>query len=128
MIKWDGVVQWLVSDVLKQDQFNFLFETIQVIYNSPARDKLLAMDKNVLDNVISKLLAYRSVMVIRNIQLKQAEEKAKLREKMEREGKGFHLENNTNMRYKTEFEKQCLQLDEKVANDPTGTELTEVQI
>ena len=32
---------------------------------------------------------------------------------MEREGKGFTLEGNTNPRYMTEFQKVCKEMDEK---------------
>ena len=67
MVKHDGVVQWLMADELKQDQFQFMYDTVKVLYDSAVRDKLLANDANTLDAVIPKLLAYRSVMVIRDI-------------------------------------------------------------
>lgn len=119
MVKQDGIVQWLMQDQLKQDQFKFMYETCKVLYDSAVRDKLLANDNTTLDSVIPKLLAYRSVMVIRDIQIKQAAEKKKLREKMEREGKGFSLEGNTNPRYMTELELEIIKIDKRQEEDPS---------
>jgi len=42
LVKKDLLVQWLVGDELKQDQFKFIFDTVNVIYESPLRDKFLA--------------------------------------------------------------------------------------
>lgn len=72
MVHQDNIVQWLLQDQLKQDQFNFIYDTGKIIYDSACRDKLLANDTTVIDSVLPRLLAYRSIMVIRNIQLKQA--------------------------------------------------------
>lgn len=47
-----------------------MYETVKVLYDSAVRDKLLANDPTTIESVIPKLLAYRSVMVIRNIQIK----------------------------------------------------------
>lgn len=96
-----------------------MYETCKVLYDSAVRDRLLANEPVVLESVIPKLLAYRSVMLIRNIQLKQAAERKKLREKMEREGKGFSLEGNTNPRYMTELEQKCAALDKRQEDDPS---------
>ena len=65
---------------------------------------MLANDATVLDSVLPRLLAYRSVMAIRNIQLKQASEVKKLTEKMLREGAGHTLEGNKDPRYMTEYQ------------------------
>ena len=82
----DLIVQWLVGDELKQDQFKFFYDTVKIVYESALRDKLLANDANVIENVIPKLIAYRSIMVIREIQLTKAKEIKKAKEKAEREG------------------------------------------
>ena len=71
-----------------------------------------------MDSVLPTLLAFRSVMVIRNIQLKKAEEKKKLRDKMRRENMGNFLEGNTDPRYMTEFEVECIRIDEKNKENP----------
>lgn len=41
-----------MGDQLKQDQFNFLYEVIKVIYDSALRDKLIAGDKELINEVI----------------------------------------------------------------------------
>ena len=94
-----------------------MYETCKVLYDSAVRDKLLANDVTVLDSVIPKLLAYRSVMIIRDIQLKQAAERKKLKDKMEREGKGFTLEGNTNPKYMTQLEIQWAAIDKRQEED-----------
>lgn len=86
MVHKDLIVQWLVGDELKQDQFKFFYDTVKIVYESALRDKLLAQDANVLENVIPKLIAYRAIMVIREIQLTKAKEQKKAKEKAEREG------------------------------------------
>ena len=113
MVKQDNIVQWLMHDELKQDQFKFLFKVTSVLFESAVRDKLLANDANTLDWVLPKLLAFKSLMVIRDIQLRKAEEHRKLREKFEREGKGFYLDGNEDTRYMTEYEVRCLEIDKK---------------
>lgn len=86
MVKQDNQVQWLVGDELKQDQFKFLYDTIKIIYDSALREKYISDDENVRDLVIPMLVAYRSIMFMRNIQLRKADEAKKAREKEEREG------------------------------------------
>lgn len=85
MVKHDNLVQWLVGDELKQDQFNFLYETLQVLYKSAVREKLVGMDETIQDVVIPQLVAYRSLMFLRNIQLKKASETKRMQEKEDRE-------------------------------------------
>lgn len=74
MVKSDGIAQWLMGDHLKQDQFKFFYNTMKIIYDSALKEKLVATDKGVLENVLPKLLAFKSLMVIRNIQLRKADE------------------------------------------------------
>jgi hypothetical protein len=50
--------------------------------------------------------------------LKKANEQKKLREKLEREGKGFSLENNTDERFMTEHQIFCKNLDLKQETEP----------
>ena len=86
MVKQDGTAQWLVGDELKQDQFRFFYDTSKIIYDSAVQNKLLAADQTVLESIIPKLVAFRSVMNIRNIQLRKAVEFKKLKEKAELNG------------------------------------------
>lgn len=41
MVHNDVICQWLMGDKLKRDQFQFIYDTIEVIYNSPCREALL---------------------------------------------------------------------------------------
>ena len=88
MVHKDLIVQWLVGDELKQDQFKFFYDTTKIVYESALQNKLFEAEanNNVLENVIPKLIAYRSIMVIREIQLTKAKEIKKAKEKAEREG------------------------------------------
>lgn len=84
MVKKDYLAQWLVGDHLKQDQFKFFYETTKIVYDSALRDKLLQNNDIVVKQVLPQLVAYKSILVIRNIQLKKAAEAKKEREKQER--------------------------------------------
>ena len=86
MVKKDVITQWLVGDELKQDQFNFIYEVIKISYDSAVRDKLLAMDKDLVEDILPKLVAFRSVMAIRDIQLTKAREAMHEKEKAELAG------------------------------------------
>ena len=52
MVKKDGQAQWLVGDELKQDQFRFFYDTTKIIYDSVLREKLVALDKIVVETVL----------------------------------------------------------------------------
>jgi hypothetical protein len=56
------------------------------VYESALRDKLIKGDKEVINEVIPQLVAFKSVMGIRNIQLRKAREAFHEKEKAEREG------------------------------------------
>jgi hypothetical protein len=86
MVKQDGTSQWLVGDELKQDQFRFFYDTSKIIYDSALQGKLLSADQTVLESILPKLVAFRSVMSIRNIQLRKAAEFRKIKEKAEMNG------------------------------------------
>ena len=86
MVKQDGTAQWLVGDELKQDQFRFFYDTTKIIYDSALQEKLLKADQSVLERILPKLVAFRSVMSIRNIQLRKAAEFRKIKDKAEIQG------------------------------------------
>ena len=86
MLKMDKKAQLLVGDELKQDQFAFFFDTCNVIYESALQSKLVNDDEMVCDEVIPKLIAYKAVMRIRDIQLRKHAEAVKAQEKAERTG------------------------------------------
>jgi hypothetical protein len=78
MVKKDNIVQVLVGDELKQDQFRFFYDTVKIIYDSALQEKLVGMkklkEKDIEETVIPELIAYHSIMRIRNIQMKKAAE------------------------------------------------------
>jgi hypothetical protein len=86
MVKKDNIAQWLVGDELKQDQFKFMYESMKVIYDSAVKEKLLKSDETVLTYILNKIVAFRAIMVIRNIQLRKANEFKKIKEKAEVNG------------------------------------------
>lgn len=76
-----------MGDSLKQDQFKFFYNTMKVIYDSALKDKLVATDNNVLETVLPELVAFKSLMIIRDIQLRKAMEAKKAAEKAAATGK-----------------------------------------
>ena len=89
MVKKDYIAQWLMGDQLKQDQFKFMYETVKIVFDSALKGRLLEHKDEVIRNVIPMLCAYKSIMVIRNIQLRKYAEQKHLKEKAEREGKVY---------------------------------------
>jgi len=117
MVKKDYLAQWLVGDHLKQDQFKFIFDTTKIIYDSALRDKLLGNNEIVVGSVLPKLIAYKSILSIRNIQLRKTEEARKQREKDLREGKPVVIEAKDPKKM-TQEEFIALQLEQQ--NNPTA--------
>lgn len=93
MVKKDNIAQLLMGDELKQDQLKFMYDTMKIIYDSALQKKLVDMKKDkekgkvFEDTLIPELIAYHSIMRIRNIQLRKYNEAKKAREKAERDGK-----------------------------------------
>lgn len=81
MVKTDQKCQWLVGDPLKQDQFNFFYECCKIVYDSAVKEQFLAEDKVVMESVVPKIIAFKSLMAMREIQFKKADELAKVKEK-----------------------------------------------
>ena len=46
MVAQDNIVQWLAGDALKRDQFKFMYDMLEIIYQSPLRDLFLDEKKN----------------------------------------------------------------------------------
>ena len=64
LVRKDLLAQWLVGDTLKQDQFRFYYECVKIIYDSAVKEKLLAEDKTVMESVVPKLVAFKSLMAM----------------------------------------------------------------
>lgn len=92
MLQADRKAQLLVGNSLKQDQFKFFYDTCNCIYNSVLRVKLCNSDEKVCKDVIPLLVAFKSLMHIRDIQLAKASDALKAKEKAERTGKPPGLE------------------------------------
>ena len=86
MLKRDKIAQLLLGNPLKQDQFKFLYETTKIIYDSALKNSLINFEQNMaqMDDVISQLVAFKSLLHIRNITIKKAEDAAKELEKKSR--------------------------------------------
>jgi hypothetical protein len=70
MLKMDQKAQLLMGDCLRQDQFKFFYDTCKFIYDSALRGRMLDeknADNKVLEEVVPKLIAYKAIMIIRDI-------------------------------------------------------------
>jgi hypothetical protein len=67
MVQRDNTAQWLVGDLLKQDQLKFIYKIIKIVYESALKDSLLLDDPKVLDIVIPQLVAYHAILNMRSI-------------------------------------------------------------
>lgn len=79
MVESDKVVQWLMGDKLKQDQFRFLYEVCKVIFDTCLKDVMIDDKSNqlVLEQVIPPLCSFMTMKNILRIQKDQAaDEKA----------------------------------------------------
>jgi len=79
MVVKDNIVQVLMGNELKQDQFKFFYDVVKIIFDSALQKKLYDMKKEpntpvsirMEKEVIPQLIAYHSLMRIRNIQLRK---------------------------------------------------------
>lgn len=83
MVKNDVTSQWLMGNKLKNDQLCFLYEVIKIIYQSNLKNKLINKDKELTENVIPRLAAFKGLLLIRNIKIKQIEESKKDKKRSE---------------------------------------------
>lgn len=114
MVKADWLAQWLVGDELKQDQFKFFYDTTKIIYDSALRDKMIEANPAIMDTVLPKLVAFKSIMRIRDIQLRKADEAKKAKEKAEMSGKPVAAaEEEKDPSKMTEAEIYQMQMDHK---------------
>ena len=127
MVKCDGIAQWLVGDELKQDQFRFIYDTAKIIYDSAVQSKFIEGNQIVIESVLPKLVAFRSLMVIRNIQLRKAAEQKKAKEKAELKGiPADKIEKDP--KYMNEEELTAWRLEKIASGENTGMTKTEAQI
>jgi len=62
MVHNDVICQWLLGNELKVDQIKFLYDVIEIIYESPCREKLLKRDKDILEITIPMMAVFRTLI------------------------------------------------------------------
>ena len=71
MVRKDVTAQWLAGNELKRDQFKFMYKCQKILYDSALRDYLIADKKKsfrVLNDVLPMIIAFESLLVIRDIE------------------------------------------------------------
>ena len=101
MVKRDNIAQLLMGDELKQDQFEFFYNTTKIIYDSALCGAFINMKQKKAGNdakeqerqaeriekeVIPELIAFHSLLKIRDIQLAKAAKAKKDKLKAEMAG------------------------------------------
>ena len=93
MVKKDNVAQLLMGDELKQDQFEFFYNTAKIIYDSALCSEFINMKVGktkqgeiIETQVIPEMIAFHSILRIRDIQLAKAAKAKKDKIKAEQMG------------------------------------------
>jgi len=87
MVRKDVSAQWLAGNNLKQDQFKFMYSCQKIIYNSALKDYLVADKKKsfrILNDILPMLIAYNSLLNVRDIDDKKESDVVKGKQKAER--------------------------------------------
>lgn len=86
MIKRDITVQWLAGNELKQDQFKFLYDCMKVLFDTPLRALFLNPNQypHITDSCIPNMVAYKSMLRIRDIDDKKAADAEHEKQKADR--------------------------------------------
>ena len=89
MVEADIEAQWLVGDLLKQDQYKFLYEVQKVIYDSGLKNFFINEQKRekTMQTVVPKLCTLMTMGNIKKIDDKKEGDKAKAVVKEERKAK-----------------------------------------
>lgn len=66
MVRNDVICQWLMGNELKVDQIKFLYNVIEVIYESPCRERLLKRDPEILNVTIPMLTVFKTLLSMRD--------------------------------------------------------------
>ena len=79
MVDNDVTCQWLMGTRLKRDQFCFVQNIFITIFDSPCKEKFMALDKDILETTIPMLVAFRTILHMSKIlrAKKKKEEKLK---------------------------------------------------
>ena len=88
---------------------------------------MLQADKVIMDSILPKFVAFRSIMNIRNIQMRKAQEFKKIKEKAEMQGiPTTKVEKDP--KYMTPDELVAWKMEQVAAGENTGTTKTEAQL
>lgn len=104
-----------------------MYDTMRVIYDSAVQEKLLAEDQTVIDSILPKLVAFKSVMAIRDIQLRKHGEVKKIKEKAEHSGVPVSKIQKDPL-HMTEEELTAWRLEQAESGQNTGATKSEAQI
>lgn len=61
MIQAELIADNLMAENINKDQLNFVYETLEIIMNSPAKDKLLTREPSIMINTIPKLIIFKTI-------------------------------------------------------------------
>jgi hypothetical protein len=104
-----------------------MYFVMKIIYDSPVQEKLLSDDQLVLESILPKLVAFKSIMSIRDIQLRKANEIKKIKEKAELNGIPAAKIQKDPL-HMTEEELVAWRLEQAEKGDNTGATKSEAQI
>ena len=86
MVSQDVTAQWLAGDDLKRDQFKFIYNVHDIVYQSPLKDEFLksAQTAVTFTDVVPMLTVFRAMLTIRDINDRKKAFRDKEKEKKER--------------------------------------------
>lgn len=61
LIKAEVIADNLMEDLEQRDQLNFVFNTLGVIFKSPAKEKLLKFEESIIRNTIPCLIIFKTI-------------------------------------------------------------------
>jgi hypothetical protein len=65
LIQTELIADNLMQDLQKKDQLNFVFDTLNIIMQSPAKDKLLKREESIMKTTIPYLIVFKVPLLTR---------------------------------------------------------------
>ena len=62
MIKAELIADNLMEDLQKKDQLNFVYDTLRIIMDSPAKEKLLSREDSIMKTTIPYLIIFKVIL------------------------------------------------------------------
>lgn len=91
MVANDVTCQWLMGNLLKRDQFCFIYDVFSTIFDSPCKEKFLAIDKDIIETTIPMMVAFQTILKMSQI----LKAKKKKEEKLKKQAIPISLEETT---------------------------------